>query len=54
MFCTDGANVGSWKLVVQRSVDHLHCIWTSGRPNYLNITVAKWIEFETPPTVIGI
>ena len=48
MFCTDGANVGSLKLVVERIVEHLQCVWISGNPNDLNIMVAKWIDFETP------
>ena len=50
MFCTDGANVDSWKLVVvvERIVEHLQCVWISGSPNYLNIMVAKWIDLETP------
>ena len=48
MFCPDGANVGSWKLVIERIVEHLQCVWISGSPNYLNIMVAKWIYFATP------
>ena len=41
MFCTYGANVGSLKLVVERIVEHLQCVWISGSPNYLSIMVAK-------------
>ena len=48
MLCTDGANVGSLKLVVERIVEHLQCGWGSGNPNNLNIIVAKWIDCETP------
>ena len=48
MFCTDGANVGSLKLVVEIIVEHLECVLISGNPNNLNIVVAKWIDFETP------
>ena len=48
MFCPDGANVGSWKLVVERIVEHLQCVLISGSPNYLNIMGAKWLDFETP------
>ena len=48
MFFNDGANVGSLKLVVERILEHLQCVWISGNPNNLNIVVAKWIDFETP------
>ena len=41
MLCTDGANVGSLKLVVERIVEHLQYGWGSGNPNNLNIMVAK-------------
>ena len=41
MFCPDGANVGSWKLVVERIVEHLQCVLISGSPNYLNIMGAN-------------
>ena len=46
MFCNDGANVGSWKMVIEKVVEHSHCVWISGCPNYLNVIVAKSIDFE--------
>ena len=48
MFYTNGANVGSWKLVDERIVEHLQCVWISASPNYLNIMVANWTNFATP------
>ena len=54
MFCTDGADIGSWKVIIEKLIDHVHCVWSNGYPNFLKITVAKSIDFESEPVVITV
>ena len=49
MFCIDSINNGFWKLVVEKVVVNVHSIWILRRPNFLNITVAKFVVFKSNP-----
>ena len=54
MFYTDGHNVGSWKLIFERQIDHVCFAWSKGYPNFLKIPVAKFTDFECDPVVITV
>ena len=47
MHCTDGINTGSWKLVVEKVIDHVHCTWLLRRPNFVKITMDEFVVFES-------